>query len=184
MKVWTICVAILLVLPGLASAGLIVNGGFETGDFTGWTVSGQTDHMGVSGSYAYSGAYGAYFGQVGGLGFISQTIATVAGAWYDANFWLDSPGGTPNEFQFLWDGGTILDLVNASSFGWTEYTYHLQATSPSTVVTFGFRQDPSYWGFDDADVNAAGAVPEPASFALIGLGLTGLALLGRKWRTS
>ena len=34
------CVVVFLIACGAASANLVVNGGFETGDFTGWTVTG------------------------------------------------------------------------------------------------------------------------------------------------
>lgn len=43
----------------------ITNGGFETGDFTGWTLGGNTGYTGVTGSYAHSGNFGAYFGAGG-----------------------------------------------------------------------------------------------------------------------
>src|SRR5260370_23598673 len=47
-----------------ASAGLVVNGGFETGDFKGWTLGGNTDFTFVDGE-PHSGMFSACLGPVG-----------------------------------------------------------------------------------------------------------------------
>ena len=66
-----------------ASANLIVNGGFETGNFSGWTQTGNTLNDGVTGTFQgvapASGSYQAYFGAVNSQGGIEQTIATTVG---------------------------------------------------------------------------------------------------------
>ena len=60
-----------------AKANLISNLGFETGDFTGWSVSGPASVEGTVGSIApHSGNFQA---QLGSFGSIGQTLATTAG---------------------------------------------------------------------------------------------------------
>ena len=67
LTITVVAVLALVALPAFAAdvcqtpANLVVNCGFETGDFTGWTQSGNTGFTGVStGIYAYSGNYGAF----------------------------------------------------------------------------------------------------------------------------
>jgi hypothetical protein len=129
---------------------LVVNGGFETGDFTGWTL--DSDDASVSTGYAHSGIYGADFGQVGSLGYLSQTLSTTPGTNYYLSFWLDCDGATPNEFQVSWDGNTLLDEANIPDVGWTNIQFTVTATGNSTVLQFGFRDDTSNLGLDDVSV--------------------------------
>lgn len=172
-----LCLVVLLLAPAIASAGLITNGGFEAGNFSGWTQFGNTGATSVS-SGGHSGSYQANFGPVGSMGGISQTIATTGGSSYVVDFWLAPSFGTPNQFQFIWDGNVLLDLVNAEGFGWTHYVYGVTASTASTTVAFGFRQDPGWWRFDDAEVTDA--VPEPATIGLVAAALLGLVALRRK----
>src|ERR1700730_10015968 len=67
---------------------IVTNGGFETGDFTGWTQSGNTGFTGVDTDSAHSGNFGAFSGPTGSEGFLSQTLNTVAGMAYDLSFFL------------------------------------------------------------------------------------------------
>jgi PEP-CTERM motif len=170
-----------------ASAGPVVNGGFETGDFSGWTLTGDTSFSSVvsESPVPQSGTFGASFGPFQTTGGISQTLATVAGAQYVLDFWLQAeadPFGaaTPNSFLATWGGATVSSLVNSPAFGYEHLSFNVTATGASTTLAFSFRDDPAFWDLDNVSVTAA--VPEPETWALVGLGLAALAAQRRRQR--
>ena len=76
---FTAAAAFSLAHPG--KANLITNGGFETGDFVGWTQSGDTSNTFVTPGYylpPHSGNFEAALGPTT-FGYLSQTLATVPG---------------------------------------------------------------------------------------------------------
>ena len=170
------------------------NPGFETGNFTGWTQIGDTTFTGVDALSAHSGSFGANLGPIGPLGFISQDLATVAGATYDLTFWLaniaDRVGNvTPNHFEASWNGSVIPASVldnAAPAFPYTQFAFTgLLATGSTTALQFGFRHDPAGWWFDDVSVtlSAPSGVPEAFSTFWLALplaGMLGFSLLRRR----
>jgi len=137
---------------------LILNGGFETGAFTGWTFTGNTNSTQVSTDSVcvHSGSFGAELGASGSLGYFSQTLPTVPGQMYSVSLWLDSPDGqTPNEFLVSWGGNTLCDYTNLAAIGWTNLQFSVTASNAATMLEVGFRDDPSYLGLDDISVAAA-----------------------------
>jgi len=162
-------------------SGLVLNGGFEAGDFTGWTLSGSdtndifVDDGSQSGINPHSGNYLAALGPVGSVSYLSQTLATTPGAVYSLSFWLDSPDGlTNNEFLVSWGGETLFDQTNLSEIpGWTNLQFTVVATGSSTALQFGSRDDNSYLGLDDISV-----VPAPLGFASVRLSGADLVLKG------
>ena len=158
-----------------ASANLVINGGFETGNFTGWNQTGDTSYLGVDGSSPKSGSFAAYFGPPQQVGGIQQTLSTIAGASYQLEFWLKSEpyvtGTTPNSFEVSWDGGSVTSLADASDFDYTQFSYTVVASGITTALQFSFMNLPSFWDLDDVSVNLAdnNDVPEPGILALVGL---------------
>jgi len=182
MRVYFRVLAVVLAVAATATAAeLVVNGGFETGDFTGWSLSGNITNTGVDPGFAYSGNFGAKLGSVGADGFLSQILPTVLGSNYALSYALENLGGTPNDFGVLW-GGVLVpgsDFLDAGPFRGTVFSFNLVAPGPNTQLTFFFRQDPTFWGLDDVSVQGTQGelVPEPATLGIAGPGLIAMVLL-------
>jgi hypothetical protein len=141
---------------------LVQNDGFETGDFTGWTLNGDGynyDYVDngstVTSITPHSGSYFAALGEVDFLAYLSQSIPTFAGQSYLLSLWMDSPNvssHTPNEFSVSWNGNMLFDQVNIGRIGWTNLQFIVTATNSSTVLQFGARDDNYYLGLDDVNV--------------------------------
>ena len=168
---------------GTASAGLS-NGGFETGDFTGWSVDSVNNYaLVIDSGTQHSGTYEAQLGTYGTPGTLSQAFATTAGQSYMVSFWLANDSkDTTNVFQALWNNqvqtlNPVLDPTQATSY--TQYQFLATAADSTTASTlaFSFLNDPSVFHLDNVDVTPT---PIPAAFWLLGSGLAGLAGFRRK----
>lgn len=170
-------------------SNLVTNGGFETGDFTGWIVTGPGcsavvaslgESLACLGGFVnevppHSGTFAAIF-PLGGTGTISQTLATNLSDTYILAFWLSSVdngfGVSPNGFDASWGGDSLLSLSDISADGYTEYIFSgLVPTGSSTTISFSGFDSPAALGLDDVSV---AAVPEPSSLLSLSAGLLGL----------
>ncbi|HYW41912.1 MAG TPA: hypothetical protein VE959_03580 [Bryobacteraceae bacterium] len=175
-----IAVLALVTLPGVCLAEIITNGGFETGDFTGWTLSGNTSDTFVDGTLPHSGLNAANLGPSPTDGMLAQLLPTIPGQIYTLSYWLQNEGGSPNDFSVSWDGGTLPGSVLTDSdpgFEYTLFTFqNLVATPGRTPLEFTFEQTPAFWHLDDVSVSVQSA-PEPASLTICAAMLAGLGLM-------
>jgi hypothetical protein len=186
-----------------AQTNLIANPGFETGDFTGWTMAGETrpDHSFVSNPAYYPGwdewlpRSGNSFAALGAVGdnlSLSQTFATTPGAAYTFIFYLGSDGEKPNGITAFWNGSPVLarsdqpetpghHLINgpaAAAYG--GYAFTRVASGPTTTIQFDSHNDQGWWALDDVSVT----LPEPASPSALGAGMLALAACARRRRAT
>jgi MYXO-CTERM domain-containing protein len=165
------------------AVNIVTNPGFETGDFSGWTLSG-TNSLTVNGAEPHSGQFAV---QDNGRGdaFLSQTLTTTPGGSYTIDFWLrnSNSNNTGNDFNMSFGGVTLFSVVNQPLFGYTEFTFTGVAASSSTILRFGMSANNSFWWFDDVSVTAT--VPEqgPGTVGLIALGALVLVGAVRKRRS-
>lgn len=164
------CLAVLLWSGDARAGNLVINGGFETGNFTGWTLS--PDFVGsvvCDTGQQHSGNCAADYT----VGSLSQTIATVPGGSYSLDFWFQDPNS--DGFSASWGGNVIFSNIGAGSYT-HEIFPNLTAGSSSTALVFALAPHSGDPLLDDVTVTAnASGVPEPTGLLLAGLGLTALA---------
>ena len=148
----------------MAAANLVQNGGFETGDLSSWTLTGDPLNTHVSLGLPYSGLFGVVFGALDTPEFISQSLVTVPGQVYTLSFWMgsgDTKGGKPNEFIVKWGSATLLDQLNLVVPSWTNMQFQVTATSTSTILSFGGWDNVDYIYLDDVSVAIPGSDSPP-----------------------
>jgi hypothetical protein len=152
-----------------ASASPIVNGGFETGSFSGWTVDpAATGSFVFVGGHGHSGGDAAWFGAIGGADdTLTQSFATTPGESYTVSFWL-AHGWTDsrNGFSAFWNTTPLLMLHNAPRFGQRQYTFLVTATGNTASIDFSGHALRDYFYLDDIAVTPI-PTPEPSTFLLL-----------------
>ena len=117
-------------------------------------------------------------GAIGGLGFISQDLATVSGVDYNIHIWLANLSGFADgtAIQVLWGGNIVYSAMDILGFGYREIVIDPLASSTLTRLSIGLQDDSFFLNVDNIAVRAV-AVPEPATLALVlgGIVIGGLA---------
>ena len=177
---------------------LVANCGFETGDFTSWTVSGNDAPFESGNLYGVegidpldgispnSGSNQAYFADlVSNATTLSQTLMTQVGVRYQITWFLAQDTRTmppyTNSFSASFGGTPLVSRTDVPVQGYTAYSQALTATSASTDLSFTLGNDLGEFLLDDVTVQVA---PEPGTWlsGLIGAVLCGFALRRRNYR--
>jgi VCBS repeat-containing protein len=127
---------------------IFFNGGFETGNFSGWTETDpggsiQVQFLALGGEF---GNYAAQLGSPGGINteVLSQTVATTPGQHYIVSFDVTGDGESSfNHFIASWDGAQILSVTDNLSPGFTHYSFDVvgDASSSATTLSFTYNDD-------------------------------------------
>jgi len=149
---------------------LVLNGGFETGDFSNWTQARDTDFTEVLSSASDpdapspEGAYHARFGPLDN-GDIFQNFGTSVGTIYRVSYFLYTGTSSSTRRTFEARVGTpgslitLETLTNPAIFaGYVQRSFTFTATSTTSRIRFTFQNDPDYWRLDDVFITRA--VPE------------------------
>ena len=172
--------AVLFSVVGPAHATqFLQNGSFETGDFTGWSL---TDPSGLTTVEPTTIGYGAESGNFyvfaeplsSAPGILSQTFSDMAGEQLKVSGWaIGDTFNLPNNLgtvSYFFDGA-LLGSPDLSSGKWTESVFSAVATGSDTF-SIQFSNDNSANGLDNFSVSSG--VPEPSTWILLLIGLIGL----------
>jgi len=180
------------------------------GHFTGWTLSGNADFTSANPNTfvfgnPHSGDFAAWLGPSSSDGFLSQTLATTVGQTYTLTYWLavdtsnltfaaangNAEPAVFNDFITSFNGQTVFTQNNLAptdshtnpADDYTQFSFSTVATSTSTPLQFGFRNDNSEFRLDDVSVaNTTAPVPEPSTLVSLAvlLSLTGAVVVARR----
>ncbi len=134
---------------------LVANCGFETGDFTDWTITAAAgSDFDTIEYHPNSGIYGVRFGALDGVNdYLDQSLATTPGHSYQVSFYVDaSRQNTSGSFVASWNGTNILKISGATGGGYSLYSFVLPATSNNTDLQFGGNSVPAFYYLDDVVV--------------------------------
>ncbi len=162
---------LVLSIGSVASASnLVQNGGFESGNFSGWSgVATANNVLDSSSINPYEGSWVAVLANSEAR-ILTQTLSTTVNGSETITFALaDVYGGSNDSFEVYFGGNLLATISNTTHSTYFTYSYTVTATSTSTDLSFVMANPPGAWLLDAVSVTetAPVAVPEPSTLALV-----------------
>ncbi|HVK42873.1 MAG TPA: PEPxxWA-CTERM sorting domain-containing protein [Phenylobacterium sp.] len=171
--------------PGFAAAGtnLVANGGFETGDFSGWTTNAVSYPQNIVSNPVRDGLFAAQIeGYAHGPNTLSQLVSTTSGQSYSLSFWYLQSAYVPNGLSVSWNGSNIFSSTNELLGAYQQFSATVLG-SGSDALVFTAYNDSSFTFLDAVSVfGAVSAVPEPATWAMMIVGFGAAGSMARRSR--
>ena len=173
---------LVLWMTGVANAApiTVINSGFETGDFTGWSTSGYGDAGVVKSDEGYLPTEGSYFANLIADKTLSQNVSwntgdTFSFYWnFNANDWASI--NDYSIFQIKDSGNNVIanytlsdtaSIGDYNATGWNSFTHTFTSTG-SGSINFGV------FNVQDKELSSQlyvdAPAPEPGTCALMGIG--------------
>lgn len=142
---------------------LIQNGGFETNDFSGWTLTGDVAYTGLFRVGDYGFGEGNYFlasGPSNNWGIFSQDIPTTTGRKYSISFDYRTIT-SDNKLAASFEDSSLLYLVDTQQTSRFSGVFTASSTTGSSTFSIGFY-NPGFYNFvDNVSVEPVQEVPAP-----------------------
>lgn len=178
-----------------SAANIVFNGGFETGDLYGWFLVRASPgtlifnaENGDYGLFSRSGNHALAGGSAYNPDTVYQILPTTAGQTYqismfEAQLTFNQGGGL---FDILWNGQLVGGQRGYADHGYEQFFATVTAIG-NDVLGIALQNTAHFNLVDDIvveEVTSVTATPEPATGALFGTVLAGLAAISAKRRNS
>lgn len=169
------------------ASNLIVNGDFRTGDFTGWTAVAVSYANSISSNH--SDGSSTYSAEIAGYRYgpntLTQVVSDLSGQSYTLGFSVlqlpPNMSAAAGSFDVSWSGVNVFTQAYPNLSGYHDYLVTVLGTGSDTLL-FTASNNPGFTYLTNVSLMAPAAVPEPATWAmmLVGLGAVGFTMRRRQ----